>query len=166
MTPEVVLVAALARGGVIGRGNTLPWRLPEDLRRFKQITLGHAVVMGRRTWDSLGRPLPERTNIVLSRDRDFFAVGAERAVDLDAALAIAARAHPNRSTMVIGGAQVYELALPRARQLRLTEIELDVPDGDAVFPSFDRRKWREAAREALVAANGTRFAFVDYRRIS
>jgi len=166
VTPEVVLVAALASGGVIGRGNTLPWRLPEDLRRFKQITLGHAVVMGRRTWDSLGRPLPERTNIVLSRDRDFCAAGAERAEGLDAALAIATRAHPGQPAMVIGGAQIYALALPRAQQLRLTEIELDVPDGDAVFPSFDRRQWQEAAREAIVAANGTRFAFVDYRRIS
>lgn len=144
----------------------MPWRLPEDLRHFKQITLGHAVLMGRRTWDSLGRPLPGRTNIVLSRDRDFCAAGAEQAQDLEAALAIAARAHPGIPAMVIGGAQIYALALPRAQRLRLTEIELDVPDGDAVFPSFDRRRWREAAREPAVAANGMRFAFVDYRRIS
>lgn len=166
MTSEIVLVAALARGGVIGRGNTLPWRLPEDLRRFKQITLGHAVVMGRRTWDSLGRPLPGRTNIVLSRARDWAAIGAERAADLDAALAIAVRACPGRPVMVIGGAQVYALALPRAQQLRLTEIELEVPDGDAIFPRLDRCHWRETARSAAVAANGTRLAFVDYQRIS
>ncbi len=166
MTPEIVLVAAVARGGVIGRSNAMPWRLPEDLRRFKQLTSGHGVVMGRRTWDSLGRPLPERSNIVLSRDPNWSAPGALRAADLDAALELAARAHPGRPAMVIGGAQVYALALARAHQLRLTEIEFDVPDGDALFPAIDRGQWREVARSARVASDGTRFAFVDYLRIS
>ena len=166
MTPAIILVAALARGGIIGRGNGLPWRLPEDLRRFKQLTTGHGVVMGRRTWESLGRPLPARTNIVLSRDPGWSAAGAWPAADLDAAVGIAAYAHPGLPVMVIGGALIYALALPRAQQLRLTEIELDVPDGDAVFPPFDRTEWREASRTAGAAADGTRFAFVDYLRVS
>lgn len=165
MTEPIACVVAMARGGAIGRGNALPWRLPEDLRRFKQLTLGHGVVMGRRTWDSIGRPLPGRTSIVISRDPGWSASGATRVGDLDAACAVAREAHPGRPVMVIGGAQIYALALPRTGLLHVTEIEIDVPDADAFFPSIDPARWRRVREEAHVTAGGTRYRFVDFERI-
>lgn len=166
MSAEVAIVSAMARGRAIGRGNALPWRLPEDLRRFKQITRGHAVVMGRKTWDSIGRPLPDRVNIVVTREAGWRAVGAIAASDLDAALARARAERPGMPPLVIGGAQIYALALPRATALHLTEIELDVPDADAFFPPIPVGDWLETSREAAVGADGLRFAFVDLARRS
>ena len=164
MSAGIAIVAAMARGRAIGRSNALPWRLPEDLRRFKRLTLGHAVVMGRRTWESIGRPLPERVNIVVTRDRAWRADGAIAVADLDAAIARASAERPGLPAMVIGGAQIYALALPQATRLHLTEIALDVPDADAFFPDWSAADWREGAREAGVSASGTRFAFIDYAR--
>jgi dihydrofolate reductase len=137
----IALVAAVAHGGVIGRDETIPWRVPEDMQRFREVTTGHAVVMGRRTWDSLPdrfRPLPERRNIVVSRNPAWHADGAERAGSL-------------------------EEALPLADELLLTELELDV-EGDTFFPPYDRAAFAELAREEHVSGDGTRFAFVHYRR--
>jgi dihydrofolate reductase len=159
----IALVAAVARGGVIGRDGGVPWHLPEDLARFRSLTTGHAVVMGRRTWDSLPerfRPLPGRRNIVVTRDPDWRADGAERAGSLDDGLAHAAE---ETSVFVIGGAQIYRQALPLADELLLTEIDLEV-EGDAFFPEFDRAAFDERSREPHVAEDGTRFAFVDYSR--
>jgi dihydrofolate reductase len=164
MTPAVALVVATARGGAIGRGNTLPWRLPEDLKRFRAITLGHAVVMGRRTWDSIGRSLPGRTNIVISRDPSWRGEGARRAADLGDALAQAGAAHPDQPAMVIGGAQVYALALPLATVAYVTEIDLDVPDADAFFPALDPGEWARGEVQPATGADGTTYRFVAYWR--
>jgi len=159
--PDVRLVAAMSRNRVIGRDNALPWRLPEDLRRFKQITLGHPVLMGRRTHESIGRALPGRENLVLTRDRGFAAPGCRVVHDLAAALAAAG----DRALMVIGGAQLYAQTLPIACVLHLTLVEADVA-GDTLFPEFDLDDW-ELLAEAPYPAGGERalgFRFLDYVR--
>ena len=161
----LALIAAVARNGVIGHGNALLWRLPEDLRHFRRITLGAPVIMGRKTWDSLPaafRPLPGRRNIVVSRDARWHAAGAEAAPSLDAALALAADAS---RTFVAGGAELFALALPRADEMLLTEIDRDF-DGDVRFPPWDRAAFVETSREAHHAdpPNDFGYAFVGYRR--
>lgn len=161
---DIAIVAAMARGRAIGRGNTLPWRLPEDLRRFKQLTLGHAVIMGRKTWDSIGRPLPERVNIVITRDPLWRAAGASPVPDLATALTLARAERPRHAVMVIGGAQIYALALPLATRLHLTEIDLDVTDADAFFPALPVGAWRETARTQTQSPAGLSYAFVDLER--
>jgi dihydrofolate reductase len=160
---RVSLVAAVARGGVIGRGNAIPWRIPEDARRFRRLTMGHPVVMGRRTWDSLParfRPLPGRRNVVVTRNPEWDADGAERASSLEEALGLLAGAP---QVFVIGGAQLYAAALALADELLLTEIDLEV-EGDTVFPEWDRSAFGEASREDHVSETGTPFAFVTYTR--
>jgi dihydrofolate reductase len=160
---RVSIIAAIARGGVIGRDNGIPWRVPEDARHFRALTMGHPVVMGRRTWDSLPspfRPLPDRRNVVLSRDPDWRAAGAERAGSLDEALGLVADAP---RVFVIGGADVYAAALPIADDLLLTEIDADI-DGDTVFPPFDATDFEETSREPLVAEAGVALSFVTYTR--
>lgn len=152
------LIAAVARNGTIGRDNALPWRLPEDLRRFKSLTMGHAMIMGRRTWESLGRPLPGRRHVVVTRDRGYRAEGVEVVHSLPEALAAA-----GDDAYVIGGADLYAQALPLVDRLELTEIDADVP-GDAFFPAFERGAWRETAREAHRSADGLDFAFVTLVR--
>ena len=154
------LVAALARNRVIGVGNRLPWRLPEDLRRFKRLTMGAPVIMGRKTRESIGRPLPGRRNIVVTRERDATWEGCVVAHSLDEALALADDA---AEAFVIGGAELYAQALPRADRLHLTLIDADYA-GDAWFPEFDAAAWREVARESGVSADGLGYAFVDYER--
>ncbi len=158
--PRLTLIAAVARNGVIGNDNALPWRLPEDLKRFKELTLGHPIIMGRKTWASLGRPLPGRRNIVISRDPDFKAPGGIVVASLAAALAASADAS---EAFVIGGAEIYALALPEAQCLRLTEIDRDFP-GDTHFPGFDPAAWRETERKSHRAADGLDYAFVTYQR--
>jgi dihydrofolate reductase len=160
---RISIVAAIARGRVIGRDNAIPWRIPEDARRFRAITMGHPVVMGRRTWDSLPtryRPLPGRRNVVLSRNPDWRAPGAERAGSLDEALRLVEGA---ARVFVIGGADVYSAALPIADDLLLTEIDADV-DGDTVFPPFDATEYEETSRERLVSETGVPLSFVTYTR--
>ena len=156
----LALIAAVARNGVIGGGNTLPWRLPADLKRFRALTTGHTVIMGRRTWESIGRALPGRQNIVVTRRPDYAAEGALVASSLDAALQAATLPAP---AFCIGGGELYALALPQAATLHLTEIDRDF-DGDTRFPEFDRATWREAAREAHHAPEGFGYAFVTYER--
>ena len=162
---KLALIAAVARNGVIGRGNALLWRLPEDLRHFRRTTLGCPVIMGRRTWDSLPpafRPLPGRRNLVVTRDAGWRAEGAEAAPSLDAALGRVADAP---RAFVTGGAELYALALPRADELLLTEIERDF-DGDVRFPDWDRAAFVETARERHRAGppNDFDYAFVTYAR--
>ena len=154
------LVAALARNRVIGVGNRLPWRLPEDLARFKRLTMGAPVIMGRKTRESIGRPLPGRRNIVVTRERAATWEGCVVAHSLDEALALADDA---AEAFVIGGAELYAQALPRADRLYLTLIDADYA-GDAWFPEFDAAAWREVARESGVSADGLGYAFVDYER--
>jgi len=160
--PRVCIIAAVARNGAIGRGNSLPWRLPEDLKRFRRLTLGHAVIMGRKTFESIGKPLVGRKNIVVTRSREWTRSGCEVAYSLEAALAAV---EEPRNAFVIGGAEIYALALPRAWRLYITEIESDF-DGDAFFPAFDRSRWREASRErhAPSEPDGFGYAFVEYER--
>ncbi|MDH5350307.1 MAG: dihydrofolate reductase [Betaproteobacteria bacterium] len=159
--PRVYLVAAVAANRVIGAGGKLPWRLPEDLRHFKALTLGHPVIMGRKTWDSLAlRPLPGRENIVVTRSPGYDAPGAHVAASLEAALALCAG---EAVAFVIGGGELYEAALPLADGLVLTEIGRDYA-GDALFPQFDRTEWRETQRQPRTGEDGLRFDFVLYER--
>jgi dihydrofolate reductase len=162
---RVTLVAAVARNGVIGRRGGIPWRIPEDMARFRALTTGYPVVMGRKTWDSLPerfRPLPARRNIVVTRNPAWAADGAERARSLDDALELLAS---SERVFVIGGAALYTTALPLIDELELTEVDLEV-DGDAYFPEWDRDSFEEVSREAHVSEDGTPFAFVTYRRRS
>ena len=158
--PRIYLVAAVAANRIIGAKGALPWRLPEDMRFFKQITLGHPVIMGRRTWESFKGPLPGRENIVVTGTRGYDAPGAAVAGSLEAALALCAG---EPVVFVIGGSRLFEEALPLAAGLVLTEIHKDFP-GDTWFPTYDRSHWREAQREAHTAADGMRFDFVRYER--
>jgi dihydrofolate reductase len=158
--PNVSLLVAVARNGVIGRNNGLPWHLPDDLKRFKALTLGHAVVMGRRTYESIGRPLPGRDNIVVTRQAGYAAPGCRVAHSLEAALFAAAGA---KQVFVIGGADIFALALPLATRLDMTEIDADVA-GDVAFPDWDRSGWREVSREPGAGAQGLRYDFVVYER--
>ncbi len=160
---RLVVVAAVARNMAIGRHGELPWYLPEDLAHFRKLTTGHPVVMGRLTWDSIPdrfRPLPGRRNLVLTRSPEWTADGAERASSLDDALE---RLTGEPDAFVIGGAQLYAQAVPRADALELTELGIDV-DADVFFPSFDRSVFREVTREPHVSASGVPFAFVRYER--
>lgn len=159
--PQLCLVAALASNGVIGADGKLPWHLPEDLRHFKALTLGHPVIMGRRTWESIGRPLPGRKSIVVSRQPTYRADGARLAASLDDALALCADAP---IAFVIGGAALYAAALPIADVLEFTEI--DAPfRGDTRFPAFDRSTWSATRRETRSRPDGLRFEFVRYERV-
>lgn len=141
--PLVSLIVAVAENGVIGRENALPWRLPEDLRRFKAITMGKPILMGRRTYDSIGRPLPGRTNLVLTRDPAWRAEGVIPVGSIDEALRRAAGAD---ELVVIGGAEVYRLTLPLASRVYLTQVHANVP-GDATFPPLQPGEWREVERQ-------------------
>jgi len=161
--PLVSLIAAVARDGGIGHGGGLLVRLPDDLRRFKQITLGTPIVMGRKTWQSIGRPLPGRRNIVVTRDATFHAEGAETATSLDSALALTL-ADSAPLVHVIGGGELYALALPIADELQLTEIDGQFP-ADVFFPPWDRQRFAEVAREPRQTAEGLRYAFVTYKKL-
>ena len=158
----------MSSNGVIGRNNALPWRLSGDLRYFKRVTLGTPVLMGRKTWESIGRPLPGRANIVITRQAAYAAEGAyvvktfEEALGLATGLAEGAGAE---EVIVIGGAEIYRLAMPRAARLYVTEIHADV-EGDTIFPAWDRREWIEVSREQGAPAPGDTFeySFVVYDR--
>jgi|SRR5436190_3507058 len=156
--PRIYLVAALAANGVIGRDGQLPWHLPEDLKHFKRLTLGHPVIMGRRTWESLRRALPGRDNIVVTHQAGYDAPGAAVASSLEAALALCAG---EGVVFVIGGHQLFADSLPLAAGLVLTEIHGDY-EGDTWFPQYDRSRWKETQRERHTAADGMKFDFVLY----
>jgi dihydrofolate reductase len=158
--PRIYLIAAVASNGVIGANGTLPWHLPEDLHHFKRLTLGHPIIMGRRTWESLGKALPGRENIVVTRTAGYAAPGAAVATSLGAALALCA---DEPVAFVIGGHQLFVESLAVAAGLVLTEIARDYT-GDTWFPEFDRSQWREMLRESHTAADGMRFDFVRYER--
>jgi dihydrofolate reductase len=151
-----VLVAAYAENGVIGRDGHIPWRIPEDFAHFKATTLGHTLVMGRATYDSIGRPLPGRTTIVVTRDPGWAADGVLVAHSVEEALALAADLPGD--VMVAGGAQIYALAMPYATHQELTEVHL-APDGDTRYPAWDRAAWVETARE-----EHEDYAFVSWER--
>ncbi|MCG9024478.1 dihydrofolate reductase [Laribacter hongkongensis] len=159
--PPLALIAARARNGVIGLDNRMPWHLPEDLAYFKRVTLGKPVVMGRKTFESIGRPLPGRLNIVVTRNPGWQAAGVQVAHSLDAALVLAAAAVPEE-IMLIGGAELYRQALPQADVLYLTEIDAEFA-GDAFFPEVDLARWRIDREEAGQRdSDGLRWRFVRY----
>ena len=139
LPPLISLIVAMAQNGVIGRENSLPWRLPEDLKRFRSFTLGKPILMGRKTFESIGRPLPERTNLVLTRDRRWYAHGVIVVHSVAEALS---RAAASEELVAIGGAEIYRLLLPLARRMYLTHVQADVP-GDITFPEFDSTQWAD-----------------------
>lgn len=163
--PPLVLVAAVDRNLAIGRGNALPWHLPDDFRRFKASTLGHPLLMGRRTAESIGRALPGRRNLVLTRSGRVPFAGMEAVASLDEARRLAAEAGAGQ-LCVIGGGEVYALALPFADALLLTHVDTEVEGADAFFPAFDRDAWEAVGREARPAdaRHAFAFEFVDWRR--
>ncbi len=166
---KLSLIVAMAENGVIGRDGELPWHLSADLRRFKRLTMGHAILMGRKTWESIGRPLPGRTSIVISRQADYSTGDPQTlvAANLDDALKIASRADCEQDQLfIIGGGTIYELALPRADRLYLTRIHVSV-EGDVSFPAVAWHEWRlkEQSRHAADPLNDFSYTFEMYERV-
>jgi dihydrofolate reductase len=159
----ISLILARADNGVIGDKGALPWRLPDDMRRFKALTMGKPCIMGRKTWDSLPKkPLPGRANIVVTRNAAFAADGALAVHTFDEALAVAQNENPSE-IMVIGGAEIYAAALPHAARIHLTQIHAAF-DGDARMPAFDENIWRETAREDHRTPDGLAYSYVTLDR--
>ena len=152
---RISLIAALARNRVIGRDNQLPWRLSADLKHFKSLTMGKSIVMGRKTWESIGKPLPGRTNIVVTRDSDFSAEGCSVVYSIEEALVAA---EGGEEVMIMGGANLYAQLLPRADRLYLTEVQADV-SGDAWFPEIVEAQWQELDRESHHADENNEFDY-------
>ena len=156
--PKVVGIAAVARNGVIGDGHDIPWRIPEDWQRFKRLTTGQVLIMGRRTYDSIGRPLPGRTTVVITRDKRWHRDGVRAVLFLDEAFALARDLGPE-TIFVAGGGQVYRAAWARLDGLEITEVDRE-PIGDVTFPPIEAGEWAETAREEHDG-----FSFVSYRRL-
>ncbi|HEX4768219.1 MAG TPA: dihydrofolate reductase [Lichenihabitans sp.] len=169
MSLPLVLLAAIARNGAIGRGDGLPWRLPGDMRHFRSATMGRPVILGRKTWASIGRPLPGRFPVVVSRDPALdLPDGVARAADLEAALRSAedlASRHGAGEVIVAGGATLYAALIGRADRLVVTEVDLE-PAADTFFPAIDPRRWRETVRQPQprTAGDEAAYAFVTYAR--
>ena len=155
---RITLIAAVARNGVIGADGAMPWHLPEDFAFFKRTTMGHPLVMGRATFDAIGRPLPGRRSIVITRTRNWRHDGVEVAGSMPVALDLAASGRGGDEVFVIGGGQIYRLAMPVADRLLITEVDLE-PEGDVTFPRIDALEWVEVSRDERDG-----FAFVEYRR--
>ena len=160
MPPRLTLIVAYADNRTIGRDNTLPWKLPGDLAHFKRTTLGSPIIMGRKTWESLGRPLPGRTNVVVSRNADYAAEGAVVTPTLPAAIEACGDVD---EAYVIGGAQIYAQALPLAQRVIATEVHAQI-QGDAFFPPLPDEDWHEISRQPQAAENGYAYDFVVYER--
>ncbi len=160
MARKIALVVAMDQNRAIGRAGALPWHLPDDLKRFKALTLGKTVLMGRKTYQSIGRPLPQRRNVVLTHDPSFRADGVEVVHSLEEALKL------SEELMVIGGGEIYALFLPLATELNLTLVDAVVPDADTFFPEWDPRQWCETAREFHPAdeRHAYSFTYLDLKR--
>ena len=154
------LIVALANNRVIGINNTLPWHLPEDLKRFRALTTGHHIIMGRKTYDSLGRLLPNRTTVIVTRNPNFQVQGALIAHSLEQALALC---QDDDEAFLIGGAELYQAGLNLAQKMYLTAIDLEVA-GDAYFPEWDTRQWQQTASEAHTSAEGLPYSYLTYQR--
>lgn len=157
---QLSMIVAVAHDGVIGVNNTLPWHLPEDLKRFRALTMGHHIIMGRKTYDSLGRLLPGRTTVIVTRNENYKVEGALVAHSLEAAIALC---EDDEEVFLIGGAELYQAGLKLAHKLYITEIELDVA-GDAFFPKLVSTEWQETEREAHTSEKGLKFSYVTYLR--
>ncbi|MBV9044651.1 MAG: dihydrofolate reductase [Alphaproteobacteria bacterium] len=165
MTAPLVLVLAVADNGVIGAGGTIPWRIADDMKRFKALTIGKPLIVGRKTWESFPRrPLPGRTNIVITRDPVYRAEGAVVVTSLDAAIAAAERENPETIT-IGGGTDIFMMALPRAARIELTEVHATITAPDAVtMAPFNKDDWRETAREEHTTPDGLRYSYVTLVR--
>lgn len=155
------LIVAVAYNNVIGINNTLPWHLPEDLKHFRALTTGHHIIMGRKTYESLGRLLPGRTTVIVTRNKDYKLEGALVAHSLEAAVDLCLN---DDEAFVIGGAELYQDGLKLANQLYITEVDLEVT-GDAFFPAIDQQLWQETSREAHTSAQGLPFTYLTYKRL-
>lgn len=162
MTPKTSLIVAVANNGVIGTGDTMPWHITEDFAHFKAVTLGHSVVMGRKTYESIGRPLPRRRNIVITRNAELSIEGCEMAPSLEAALAMC---EGEEEVFVIGGGEIYRQAMPLADKLYITHVGIEV-EGDTRFPDIDPTVWHEVCREDFERGKDFEhpFSFVDYEK--
>ncbi len=154
------LIVAVASNGIIGINNTLPWHLPEDLKRFRALTTGHHIIMGRKTYESLNRLLPDRTTVIVTRNRDYAVPGAVITHSLQEAVA---KCGDDPEAFLIGGAELYAEGFDLADKLYLTEIHAEY-EGDAFMPEFDIEQWQEISRESHISANGLRFSYVTYTR--
>lgn len=157
---KLSLIAAVAQNGVIGLDNTLPWHLPEDLKRFRALTTGHHIIMGRKTYESLNRLLPDRTTVIVTRNLGYAVEGALIAHSLEDAIA---QSSDDPEVFLIGGAELYRDGLKLADTLHITEVHQEV-DGDAYFPQWDRQQWREVSRERHTSIKGLPFSYVTYQR--
>ena len=157
---KISIIVAMSNNNVIGINNTLPWHIPQDLKRFKSLTMGNPIVMGRKTFDSIGRPLPGRKNIVITRNEDSIIEGAEIVNSINSLLALI---KDEEHVFVIGGEQIYKIFLDHATHLYVTEVDSDVA-GDAHFPKLSTSQWKEVSREKLVSKDDLHFSFVDYIR--
>lgn len=158
---ELSIIAAVAKNRVIGVNNTLPWHLPEDLKRFRSLTMGHHIIMGRKTYESLGRLLPGRTTVIVSRSKDYAVEGGLVVNSLLSALAVCG---DDPEVFVIGGGELYRDALPHANRLYLTEIEQDVV-GDTYFPDYDSDGWKQLSSESHVSEKGLHYRYLTLQRI-
>ncbi len=154
------LIVALAKNRVIGLNNTLPWHLPEDLKRFRALTTGHHIIMGRKTYESLGRLLPDRTTVIVTRNPNYQVEGALIAHSLEEAMALCVG---DDEAFLIGGAELYQAGLNLAQKMYVTELDLEVA-GDAYFPAFDLSQWQESTRVAHTSAQGLPFSYISYHR--
>lgn len=164
---KISLIVAVSRNGVIGIDNQLPWHLPEDLKYFKSVTMGKPIIMGRKTFDSIGRPLPGRTNIVITRDSSWQVDGVEVARTLAQAMALGQLACAQADVdeaMVIGGEQIYRMTLPAADRLYLTEVQAEV-EGDAFFPEFDTKDWHQVSEQLPEVTDTHPYRFIVLERI-
>jgi dihydrofolate reductase len=159
---KISIIVAMAQNHTIGVNNTLPWRCPEDLKHFKTLTMGHHMIMGRKTFDSIGKPLPGRTTVVVTRDKALKVDGCLMAHSLEQAITLC---KGDNETFIVGGAEIYAQALPLANSLYITEIQQDV-EGDAHFPEFDKRAWNETVREvhSQETPQPLQYHFVTYQR--
>jgi dihydrofolate reductase len=157
---KLSLIAAVAQNGVIGLDNTLPWHLPEDLKRFRALTTGHHIIMGRKTYESLNRLLPDRTTVIVTRNPDYAVEGALIAHSLEGAIALAG---DDPEIFLIGGAELYQDGLKLADTLYITEVH-EAVEGDAHFPQWDSQQWREVSRERHTSVKGLPFSYVTYQR--
>ncbi len=160
---KITMIAALAKNNVVGKDNQMPWHLPADLKHFKQCTMGKPIIMGRKTYESIGKPLPGRLNIVLTRDTQFTAPGCELVHSPNDALALAAPEH--EEIIIMGGPSIYELFMPQADRMILTFIDADC-EGDAFFPTWNAAEWQEVSRESHQAdeKNAYAYSFVEFLR--
>ena len=160
MMKKISIIVAMSKNRVIGVKNSLPWHISEDLKRFKRLTTGYPIIMGRKTFESIGKPLPERRNIVVSRNQNLKVQDVEVVKSIEDALKICSS---ENLIYIIGGEQIYNLAMPYANNIHLTEVNKEV-EGDAFFPEFDKKEWKEIARENSKDFNDTSYSFVEYIR--